>query len=231
MNEISRRALKRQAMRLERVSDIRRAFERTHCFPPIRIESTMANPPFRKMVSEVLNSFDISEPELLPTALREFLKSVRRNGYESAAIDLLKTYPPIARSESQRLSVLVLPALSLGKILMERLLKVDSSIFPANDFEVHFRGNEIVIALSSMLERSTSGGRVFHSRKRLNLENDGRDYVVAFSQHAIDSICKRFKPDYKTYGGLGDAHALFSYLSYVEQVKLKNGDPALAVFE
>jgi hypothetical protein len=183
------------------------------------------------MVADAWQSIDLTNPELVSDGLRDYLKCVRKEGHAKAVVKLMEQFRDIATTESKRLRLLVMPAFKLGQLLLDRLLLHDPTVFPTNDVEVHFRGNEIVLALSSMFQRSTTGGLVFHSRKRFTIDHGGSTFVLAFSRHAIDAICTRFKPDYQTYGGLGDAHALFSYLNYVEQVKLLDGAPAIAIFD
>ncbi|HUP78387.1 MAG TPA: hypothetical protein VM260_07450, partial [Pirellula sp.] len=91
--------------------------------------------------------------------------------------------------------------------------------------------NEIVLALSSMMQRKAGGKEIFHSRERLQVEVESKQYIFAFDKHTIDAICNRFRPDFLTYLGLGEAHALFSSLNYAEVVMLPKGNLAVSIFD
>ena len=144
--------------------------------------------------------------------MREFFQLVRSKGDQQAnrfLFDELELSGEVEAVQARRLGI---PAKLIGEELLKRLADESEEIFPYNDAEVFIKGNAIAIGLSSMLRRSTSFGNVYHSQMRLKIEHDGHDCIVAFSKHAITAICDRFKPDYLTYSGFGDAHALFSYL-------------------
>jgi hypothetical protein len=203
------REMKRRTRQLKERERVFRSYQRTHAFPKCRIESKLASPPFSLMVADAWQSIDLTSPELVSDGLREYLRCVRREGHVRAAVRLMEQFREITNTEASRLRFLTRPAFELGQLLLDRLLSVDSTVFPTNDVEVHFHGNDIVLALSSMFQRSTTGGPVFHSRKRLTLDYEGKTYVLAFSKHAIDAVCDRFKPDYKT------VHQLSQYSIYV----------------
>jgi hypothetical protein len=56
------------------------------------------------------------------------------------------------------------------------------------------------------------------------------DWVVAFSQHALEQICDRTVDDWRTYGGHGDAFAFFENCVYFEDCTAERGEPSFVVY-
>ncbi len=221
---------KREKMLADRAAT-HRSYARDHEFPKFVINDRLANPDFSRLVRKIARSIDLTDPALFSEGVREFFQLVRTKGDQQARQFLIDELNLRGEDEAVQARGLGLPASLVGEELLKRLAEENQELFPYNDAEVLIKGNVIAIGLSSMLRRSTNFGNVYHSQMRLKIEHDGHDCILAFSKHAITAICDRFKPDYLTYGGLGDAHALFSYLAYAEVVSLSDGKPAIAIFD
>ncbi len=227
---------KRRNERLGKILTIRRAFET----PSVRIESDLASPSFRAMVESVVTKLDLFDEKYFPPYVQEFFRNLKQLGIQTAidrvVPELKRTIEKQAIDNKSPLSTVTIDPLAflangLGQVIIDRIVEVNDALFPMNDVEVHFMGNEVVLALSSMLQRNAGGKEIFHSRNRLQVEVDSNKYTLAFSKHTIDEICNRFRPDFLCYGGLGDSHALFSYLNFAEIVRLPKGNFAVSVFD
>lgn len=198
-------------------------------YPKIRIESKLANNSFVKVVAKTLDQIDLANPSLLPKETRKFLEILKNQGRPWALANLIGGSR--LKNVGQFLTLLAKPSNDLGEVIVKHVLQSDPESFPTNDIQVGFIGNEIVVGLSSMLIRQTDSGDIYHSRKRLKVKIEDKDYIVAFSKHAINAVCNRFKPSYQTYLGLGDAHALFSSLNYCELCTLVDGNSSISIFD
>lgn len=226
----------RRNKKLEEKRTILRAFET----PNIRIESKLANKSFVAVVKSVIEKIDLFDEKYFPPYVQDYFRNLKQRGTEVAialAIPHMNESIEEQAMKNQSLSstVTIDPlyflAKGLGQVIMDRIDEVNEELFPMNDVEVHFFENEIVLALSSMLQRNAGGKEIFHSRNRLQVEVDSKKYILAFDKHTIDAICNRFRPDFLCYGGLGDAHALFSYLNFVDIVRLPKGNLAVSIFD
>lgn len=192
------------------------------------------------MVQSVVAKLDLFDEKYFPPFVREFFCNLKQLGIQ-LAID--RVAPELKRfiekqsienaspRSSGTINPLMFLAKGLGQIIIDRIDEGNKDLFPMNDVEVHFIGNEVVLALSSMLQRNSGGKEIYHSRNRLQIEVDAKKHTLAFSKHTIDEVCNRFRPDFLTYLGLGEAHALFSYLNYAEVVKLPKGNLAVSIFD
>jgi hypothetical protein len=228
--------LNRRNIKLKEKRTILRAFET----PTIRIESKLASPIFVDVVKSVLDQIDLFDATHFPPFVQDYFRNLKQHGVQVAvdrAIPSIKKRIEDEASENQSpLSTIKLDPMfylcsGLGQFIIDRIVEVDETLFPMNDIDVRYTENEVVLSLSSMVKRSAGGKEFFHSRRRLQVDVDSKKYILAFSQHTIDQICRRFRPDELSYGGLGEAHALFSELNYAEVVTLPAGNLAVSIFD
>ena len=102
----------------------------------------------------------------------------------------------------------------------------DMQIRPSDsDFEVRF---------ISLRETRTSRGSRYYSRFEPKVRFDGRDYIVAFSRHAIERITERTVGDWRSYLGAGDAFAFLAQCVYFEPCTVLEGrtpKPAVTFYD
>lgn len=230
-NEGEKRKKRQRKEKLAARDLTRRAYRMKTNSPTFKIEQALADPKFAELVEAAIPNIDWMDAMQFTPFDQEFFSLIASRGQQHATQFVYDNLGVFGRSEAERVRLETSPLKHLGDAFLRLLLQMDPDLFPYNDIEVHPRGNGVVLALSSMLCRKTNEGRVYHSRARLKISCNAKDYILAFSPHAIERICERFKPDYKTYGGLADAHSLFSYLDYTELVELGDGQIAIAIFD
>lgn len=224
MRKPNSRDQKSRAERLEEKRTILRAFET----PTIRIESKLASPSFAAVVKSIVEKIDLFDENLFSPLVQQHYRNLKLHGDKYATLESVRTSGRHITSEVDLGMFGIWITNQLGRAIVNEL---DIGLLPMNDVEVHFIGHEIVLALSSMLQRNVDGKEIFHSRNRLQIEVESRAFILAFGKHTIDAICNRFRPDFQTYFGLGEAHAIFSYLNYAEVVRLPEGNLAVSIFD
>ncbi len=215
---------KRQKERLAKKLTIRRDYET----PSVRIESKLASPSFAAVVKSIVENIDLFDPSLFSPLVQQHFRNLKIHGDRFATIESVRASGRKVSSQNDLGKFGLWITSALGDAIVDKL---EDDIIPMNDVEVHFLGNEIVLALSSMLERTVMSREFFHSRGRFAIEVDSKKYVLAFTKHTIDAICSRYRPDFQTYLGLGEAHAIFSYLNYAEVMRLPEGNLAVSIFD
>ena len=234
MKKPSEKEINRRHRRLSTNREIRRAY----LTPKIEIHSDLASPSFTKVVESIITGIDFDQPPFKYPEIGRFFQNISRSGLERSHKELgdslrnrlnnLQLNGPPRRVQLDPLQIAIN---AMGEFIVDSICRLDESLLPMNDVEVLVQQEVIRVGLSSMLHRSIGNRDFYFSRKRLQLAVEGHSYTLAFSKHSIDQICSRFRPDFLNYGGLGEAHALFSYLNFVEPIVLPAGNLAVALFD
>lgn len=202
-------------------------------YPSFVLGRQDADPEFIAAIMHAVKRYDFLDTKALGAGFQAFLKLGKKVGF-AEAFRILNEVPSInyGGRELTHETKLVVANANLGNQLLSLVPKeVRETFIPYNDVSVEPTQHEIRLNFSSMKSVSGTGGRVYYSRHEPLIEFDKKAYVVAFSRHAVDRICKRVNPRYIEYGPAGDIHALFSTCVYFEPVILHGGQPAFALYD
>lgn len=121
---------------------------------------------------------------------------------------------------------------NIGHIVF-RLIKDDflRRFIPFHD--VHFQpsDHDIKVIFRSLQQARGAGGTVYYSRHKPTLNIDGKDYIVAFSGHAIHRTCERISATWPSYAANGDVFAFFDQCLEFERHDLYGNQLAFTFFE
>lgn len=166
---------------------------------------------------------------LLPPVHLRFHYSVAAVGFTTAKEELRR-----AAEEAKNPVGYVDPLLAFGNLLQSQL--PPELIKPTRCVDivhgVGVRGNKLGVRCRSLLVRTTARGPAYHSRRmpRTRFGTDKREWLVAFSEHAVERICERTVYDWRTFGGQGDAFAFLDNCVYFEDCTDARGEPSFVVY-
>ena len=123
------------------------------------------------------------------------------------------------------------------------MLKVGSVVFdlvgqeqlarwiPFHDVRFIPIGGDFIVQFRSLKQKSQVGGITYYSSKKPKIIVGGKTRIVGFSTHAIQQICNRAVPTWNTYGGMGDAFAIFEQCKHYEPAKLEHETLAFTLYD
>ena len=179
-------------------------------YPEIVVQEADAsvNSEFVATVRQIVNGIDLTDPTQFPPDVRTFFQNLCRAGLRGSLIKATRfVEPALKQTKANQLKSY------LGNFIMDGLknsLQIEKYV-PYNDFYVEFLGQNIIITFDSLLSCYSKFGKIYYSRRKPQVNIEGKDYTVAFSRHAIERYCQRTVADAYSYSGTGDA---FMYLSY-----------------
>ena len=224
--ELKKRIAKQHSEAIQREQQLRSRY------PEIVIDDTHGDPAFVELVKQAMAGIDFDDRSQFCDGERTFYRLIRQYGFETAlrtVQNALADDPQEDDPTGRKRETMVL--MKYGTLVFDSIPEeLRRRYLPYNDVQVVFAGNRIVLRFSSMLSQRGNTGRVFYRRNMPTIEFDGVARTVAFSRHAIERLCERFKPRYLQYAAAGDVHAFFSTCVYFEPVILKNGQPAIALY-
>jgi hypothetical protein len=193
-------------------------------YPIIRTGRRDADPEFIKAVEDAAKSIDFLDDKVVGLPHKEFYRLGKRHGFPAVFADL-------QHETENEPNLLPLLLLTLGSQILDRVPSdVRRKHMPCNDVMVAFEGRDIVLHFSSIRWQSGSGGRIFYSPLKPKILFEKAEYIVGFSKHAIERICKRIKPNYIDYGACGDIHVFLRSCVYFEPVVLYGDQPAFVLY-
>lgn len=222
--QAQKRKARERRVRDEKIRGHREAYIRHH-YPEIDFEENDADPQFVSMIKQAVQSLRLDDPSVFPKWEREFYKLVKTQG----ARDALQTLAAASESLVERgvgtASLMrVQIAIDLGQAVFDRINESQiARHLPHNDVQFQFDGKGILARFDSLLQARGPGGTAYYSRRGPTIEVDGFQRVVAFSRHAIERICERINPRWKTYAALGDIYSYFGNCVYFEKSDLYGG--------
>jgi hypothetical protein len=199
-------------------------------YPHIFVHEARGSVDFITRVREIIRTFDYQNPSHCDRDVREFYKLVRKVGRQAADRIIREAFDggPGAELLLDRYNV------HLGQFIISELTEQERERFiPFNDVLVHFDGDRIRIIFSSLLKHKS----YYYSSERPQVDFYGQRKIVAFARHAVERICKRIEPNWKTYKGLANAHAYLAHTLYYEPtfIRPQKGEqftqPAICLFE
>jgi hypothetical protein len=130
-----------------------------------------------------------------------------------------------------------------GQALSVYMIKVGAVIFdligeshllkwiPFHDVRFLPCNGDFVVQFRSLEQKSVPGGTIYYSSRKPKLTVDGKSKIVGFSTHAIQQVCSRIVPGWRTYGGLGDAFAIFEQCNHFEVAGMVEQQLAFTLYD
>jgi hypothetical protein len=202
-------------------------------YPFLEIKEEYGHPDLVAVIKEKAAEIYASMFSGFSRAERKFYQNVREFNFSYALSEYRKSVETIDERGKRTVTSkdILLVSSGFGDRLIEAIPEeVKSRLFPFNDFKVGFQGKTLQISFHSLLTRKSPNGTIFYGRKEPKISFGEDAYTVGFSRHAIQRICERQNPRYKTYDGLGDAYVFFGSCVYYKPVYLPGGQPAFIVF-
>lgn len=166
---------------------------------------------------------------LLPSVPLRFHYSIAAVGFATADEELRSLAEEVGKPIAYLSSLMAFGDLLQSKVPPElikphRCLDVEHGVGES--------GNRLTVRCRSLNVRSTSQGPVYHARRmpKIRFKADGRERLVVFTRHALESVCERTVYNWKTYGGQGDAFAFLDNCIYFEDCSDARGEPSLAIY-
>lgn len=193
---------------------------------PVFVESPKGIPKetpetFVKAVRFACKSIRFDDSELFSSASQAVYRYVKKKGQ-----CVIEDW--VAAENIEKIQFLAAYMVKVGKAVFdhigeEQLAKWlpyhDVRFMPFNgDFIVQFRSLKQKATLSENGDKTAT----YYSFRKPKLTIAGKSRIVGFSTHAIQQICNRVVPTWRTYGGMGDAFAIFEQCSHYESAKIVN---------
>jgi len=185
-----------------------------------------ADPGFIKLIKDTINSsslFELEKPE------REMLKKIKRIGSLEYVASLTSESNQIDILDAIRFTSLI------GDFIFKKIPKdLVTAYLPYNDarFVFSLDGQQIIVQFRGLNHIRVDRQTFYCSKYKTKINIKGKDYIVAFSKHAIDRTCERIAiEDYHNYAGLDDMYSYFELCNYFEFVELSDGSPAFTCWD
>jgi hypothetical protein len=122
----------------------------------------------------------------------------------------------------------------IGTVVFNLLTDVETDRFvPFHDALFQPAANGSITCRFSALETQRlngdpltyNGQQCFYSPNRPTVSFDDAGKIVAFTEHAIQQVCERLVPNWRTYEGLGEAYGFFADCKFFEtaEIRAKSG--------
>jgi hypothetical protein len=189
----------------------------------VEIDTTNGDPEFVRCIERILRSIDFSDDSFGNDAIRQFYAAVATDGFEAVARGIWHSLRGSAKAQAQIENL----THHLGNLVIARLTEEERVRFlPYNDVVIFPRDRCIRVEFSSVHKQTDGSERTFYySRRRPTVRIQGQVRVVAFTEHAVERICKRVAPNWETYAGLGTAHSYLADCVYFEPTHVRPDGP------
>lgn len=229
-HKIEKKRCKREKRRAKKQAhECRRAA--WQMFPEVFYENEGASPAFFDAVQRAMREIARDYPRLMDKRSTRLMRAAKEVGFPYILHGLAQ-----AENRSLRESLQVARfACLLGELVMGRLQNATSDLFfPCQDFDVipgRPRANTILVRCRALRDVNTRGGTAYFSPWEPSVRLDGKDWIVAFSRHAIERICDRAVGDWKSYAGWGDVFGFLHNCLYFEPLRLSKRDVGFSLFQ
>jgi len=188
------------------------------------------DPEFVQVVRAAMRTINFEDASVFQPWETELYQMLRRDGAGAVGDQLL--FVKLEDDVTGRLAEAQF-RLNLGQAVLTRIPESERERYlPINDVMFVLQGHHIRVIFRCLLTAKGPGGTIYYSRRKPTLEIDGVPKIVAFSRHAIDRICERIKPRWKThYAALGDVFAFFDQCMYFERCDLFGGQLAFTFYD
>jgi hypothetical protein len=203
-------------------------------YPEFRFDTTNADPRFVEHVRAAVATINFDDTSAFPGWQAELYQMLKADGNRTLRNELVLLKLDAAEAgEALGKFIEIEFFFTLGQTVLDRIPEsVRDSYLPLNDFMVVPRGRHIRVVVRSLATAKGPGGTIYFSRHKPTLEIDGIPKIVAFSKHAIDQLCERIKPRWKTsYAALGDVFAFLDQCVYFERRDLFGNQLAFTFYD
>jgi hypothetical protein len=185
-------------------------------FPAFEIEENDADDGFVNLIRRTLRDIDFRDRTLFHPKETEFLKLVKKEPGD--------VIPALVQGVHKRnLSALHLVSMVGHRVFTRIGPDRLRQWIPYHDVQFLLAGEKIVVRFRSLERAKGSGGTIYYSPLRPQIEIDGKKLIVGWSRHAIERTCERLAPRWDSYLGLGDVFALFHDCRRFETCQLHAG--------
>jgi hypothetical protein len=209
----------------EKLHEYQEKLRRRDAFPRFEFSETNDAPAeFVSIVRRAVRGVDFARDSEFSDHLRGVLTAFRDAG-ERKNQDLILD---VLESKGEQRELLS----SIGQAVFNRIPEQDLLRFiPYCDVEFMLRGTIIDITFRSLSTRLVQGKPIYFAKHKPTILIDGANKIIAYSRHAIERICERRSPRWKTYWALGPTFELFAKCRHFETCRLSDGTLALSPFD
>lgn len=211
---------KRERKLKDRAKRIGAFHEYLDTYPKFVFErESSADPRFVQKVKDIVNEFDFRN---LPRVLQDWYAQIKKDRQF-----LLEFVSYGGGAHPQVLSYMF----HMGEYIFQALGESIKAWIPYNDFRAIPNGKNIIIVFGGLLRERGPGGTVYYSAAEPKVKFDDKEYVVGFSNHAIEQTLKRLVARPYSYSGAGDAFAFFNNCKYYPPTKMIDGGHAFTFYD
>ena len=193
-------------------------------FPEFVYYTNGAPAAFVELVQQAIKKIDFRDPSMFSTGGTGLYRLQKQHG----AVAVRKL---IEATQDDLLAQMNLIC-GLGQLVFSLIPQEElRQWIPYHDVQIIPRGRQIAVVFRSLRQVKGPHGTTYYSRFKPRVNIDGREKIVAFSQHAIQRICERIVPRWYTYAGLGDAFAFFDQCIHFERSDLRDGQVAFTFYD
>jgi len=199
---------------------------------PVFIDDPRGNPKetpesFVKAVKHACKRIRFDDTELFNPAQQEAYRYVKKKGHRVLEEWLECTHTSVKEVHGLTAYMLKVGQTVFDQIGQEQLAKW----LPYHDVRLVPFAGDFIVQFRSLKQKSTVGGITYYSSKKPKLLVNGKKWTVGFSTHAIQQICNRVVPTWRTYGGMGDAFAIFEQCNHYEPANIVNESLAFTFYD
>lgn len=199
---------------------------------PVFVEDPRGNPKeipeaFVKAVKFACKQIRFDNSELFAPVQQEAYRYVKKQGQ-----GFIKDWVSDSNCSIEMLHALTAYMLKVGTVIFDLIGDEQlSKWIPYHDVRLVPFDGDFIVQFRSLKQKSTTGGITYYSSKKPKLLVNGKNRIIGFSTHAIQQICNRVVPTWRTYGGMGDAFAIFEQCSHYEPASIVNESLAFTFYD
>jgi len=199
-------------------------------YPEFLFDTTNGDAEFVEVVKTAMRTINFDDASVFQPWEMELYRTLKRDGTRAVMDRLLLV--KLDDSVTGRLAQSHF-LVNLGHTVLSRIPESERERYlPINDVMFLPHSHHIRVIFRCLLKAKGQNGTVYYSRRKPTLEIDRVPKIVAFSRHAIDRICERIKPRWKThYAALGDVFAVFDQCMYFERCDLRGGQLGFTFYD
>ena len=181
-------------------------------------------------VKQALNNFDYNGTSCVNRDKKKLLRRIKKYGIENVI-----NIPGPGLDGSDETQLFLDMQLLLGNWVYNYLSSkgILKNFLPVNDCKF-ILSQEWIISFRGLLYKSTPKGLAYYSPKCPLIGIDGCDYIISYSNHALERMSQRCIGDQMTYAANGDLFAYLYEKNKIEACEVFFNDkiiPAIALYK
>lgn len=194
--------------------------------PVVEVEQGLAGAEFGHVICSAVVNMPYDNADIFPKEMRDIYAALKCGG-EQAVWDRLV---PHCTNYSQHVAAVENVKSYFGDLIISRLSESQQdAFFPFNDLKIEFVGRGIRVKCASLRQNRLNGEPLiwrnapcYYSPHQpiVNIGQAGK--IVAFSLHAVQQLCKRIAPHWRTYGGLSHAYGFLNDCLHFELTEIQS---------